>query len=210
MQRRSPVESRPGLTKRNLDPNPFKQFAQWFQEGVAAEPILPETVALATATQDGRPSNRMVLLKKFDEAGFVFYTNYESRKGQELAENPNAALVFYWRQLERQISITGTVTRISREESEAYFRTRPRASQIGALASNQSEVITSREVLENRFQQVMAEYSEGEIPLPSYWGGYRLSPTTIEFWQGRPDRLHDRLLYQRQSSGQWQIERLSP
>jgi len=200
----------PGLTRKNVDPNPFKQFEQWFQAATEAEPVLPEAVSLATATREGRLSSRMVLLKDFDETGFVFYTNYESRKGLELAENPNAALVFYWRQLERQICITGTVSKVSREESEAYFRTRPRGSQIGALTSSQSQVVASREVLENRFQQLMAEYEGREIPLPSYWGGYRLSPATIEFWQGRSDRLHDRFLYQRQSGGPWQLERLSP
>jgi pyridoxamine 5'-phosphate oxidase len=193
-----------------VDPNPLKQFEQWFQEATEAEPVLPEAVSLATATREGRLSSRMVLLKDFDETGFVFYSNYESRKGLELAENPNAALVFYWRQLERQVCITGTVSKVSREESEAYFRTRPRGSQIGALTSSQSQVVASREVLENRFQQLMAEYEGREIPLPSYWGGYRLSPATIEFWQGRPDRLHDRILYKRQSGGPWQLERLSP
>ncbi len=200
----------PGLTRKNVDPDPLKQFEQWFQAAVEAEPILPEAVSLATATREGRLSSRMVLLKDFDERGFVFYTNFESRKGIELAENPNAALVFYWRQLEQQICITGTVSKVSREESEAYFRTRPRGSQIGALTSRQSQVVASREVLESRFQQLMAEYEGGEIPLPSYWGGYRLSPATIEFWQGRSDRLHDRFLYKRQSGGPWQIERLSP
>ena len=193
-----------------MDPNPFKQFEQWFQVAAEAEPVLPEAVSLATATQEGRLSSRMVLLKDFDDRGFVFYTNYESRKGTELAENPNAALVFYWRQLERQICIMGTVSKVSREESEAYFRTRPRGSQIGALVSRQSEVIANREVLEGRFQQLMSEYKGREIPLPSYWGGYRLSPATIEFWQGRPDRLNDRFLYKRQSGGTWQLERLSP
>ena len=193
-----------------MDPNPFKQFEEWFQAAVAAEPVLPEAVNLATATREGRLSSRIVLLKDFDERGFVFYTNYESRKGTELAENPNAALVFYWRQLERQICITGTVSKVSREESEAYFRTRPRGSQIGTLTSRQSQVIANREVLESRFQQLMSEYEGREIPLPSYWGGYRLSPATIEFWQGRPDRLHDRFLYKRQPGGPWQLERLSP
>ena len=193
-----------------MDPNPFKQFEQWFQAAVAAEPILPETVSLATATREGRPSSRMVLLKDFDERGFVFYTNYESRKGIELAENPDAALVFFWRQLERQICITGTVSKVSREESEAYFRTRPRGSQIGALASRQSQEIANREVLESRFQHLMSGYEGREIPLPSYWGGYRLTPATIEFWQGRSDRLHDRFLYKRHSGGPWQLERLSP
>ncbi len=200
----------PELTRKNADPDPFKQFEQWFQEAAEAEPVLPEAVSLATATQEGRLSSRMVLLKGFDERGFVFYTNYQSRKGIELAENPNAALLFYWRQLERQICITGTVSKVSREESEAYFRTRPRGSQIGALTSRQSEAIAGREVLESRFQQLMAEYEGREIPPPSYWGGYRLSPATIEFWQGRPDRLHDRLLYKRQPGGPWQLERLSP
>jgi pyridoxamine 5'-phosphate oxidase len=200
----------PGLTRKSADPDPFKQFEQWFQEAVEAEPVLPEAVSLATATQEGRLSSRMVLLKGFDERGFIFYSNYESRKGAELAENPNAALVFYWRQLERQICITGTVSKVSREESEAYFRTRPRGSQIGALTSRQSEVIADRKVLESRFQQLMAEYEGREIPPPSYWGGYRLAPATIEFWQGRPDRLHDRLLYKRQPGGPWQVERLSP
>ncbi|MEE8461880.1 MAG: pyridoxamine 5'-phosphate oxidase [Acidobacteriota bacterium] len=206
---KSPRET-PGLTRKNVDPNPFKMFEQWFQEASEAEPVLPEAVSLATATREGRLSSRMVLLKDFDEAGFVFYTNYESRKGMELAENPNAALVFYWRQLERQICITGTVSMVSREESEAYFRTRPRGSQIGALTSSQSQVVASREVLEKRFQQLMAEYEGREVPVPSYWGGYRLSPDTIEFWQGRSDRLHDRFLYKRQSGGPWQLERLSP
>ena len=209
MQPKSPRET-PGLTRKNVDPNPFKMFEQWFQAASEAEPVLPEAVSLATATREGRLSSRMVLLKDFDETGFVFYTNYESRKGMELAENPNAALVFYWRQLERQICITGTVSKVSREESEAYFRTRPRGSQIGALTSSQSRVVASREVLENRFQQLMAEYEGREVPVPSYWGGYRLSPDTIEFWQGRSDRLHDRFLYKRQSGGPWQLERLSP
>jgi len=209
MQPKPPKES-PGLTRKNVDPNPFKQFEQWLQAAVEAEPILPEAVSLATATREGKLSSRMVLLKDFDERGFVFYTNYESRKGIELAENPNAALVFYWRQLERQVCITGTVSKVSREESESYFRTRPRGSQIGALTSRQSQVVASREVLESQFQQWMAEYEGREIPLPSYWGGYRLSPATIEFWQGRSDRLHDRFLYKRQSGGPWQLERLSP
>ncbi len=209
MQPKSPIET-PGLTRKNVDPDPFKQFEQWFQAAVEAEPILPEAASLATATREGRLSSRMVLLKDFDERGFVFYTNFESRKGIELAENPNAALVFYWRQLEQQICITGTVSKVSREESEAYFRTRPRGSQIGALTSRQSQVVASREVLESRFQELMTEYEGREIPLPSYWGGYRLSPATIEFWQSRSDRLHDRFLYKRQSGGPWQLERLSP
>lgn len=196
--------------KKDAEPDPIQQFDRWFQDAVAAEPELPEAASLSTAGTDGRPSARIVLLKDFDERGFVFYSNYESRKGRELNENPHAALVFYWRQLKRQISITGRVDKVSREQSEAYYKTRPRGSQIGGHASRQSEVISSRKVLEERIREVTTEYEGKEIPLPSYWGGYRLNPEAIEFWQGRSDRLHDRLLYTRQSDGGWQIERLSP
>ena len=196
--------------KKDAEPDPIQQFDRWFQDAVAAEPELPEAASLSTAGTDGRPSARIVLLKDFDERGFVFYSNYESRKGRELNENPHAALVFYWCQLKRQISITGRVDKVSREQSEAYYKTRPRGSQIGGHASRQSEVISSRKVLEERIREVTTEYEGKEIPLPSYWGGYRLNPEAIEFWQGRLDRLHDRLLYTRQSDGGWQIERLSP
>lgn len=196
--------------KKDAEPDPIQQFDRWFQDAVAAEPELPEAASLSTAGTDGRPSARIVLLKDFDELGFVFYSNYESRKGRELNENPHAALVFYWRQLKRQISITGRVDKVSRKQSEAYYKTRPRGSQIGGHASRQSEVISSRKVLEERIREVTTEYEGKEIPLPSYWGGYRLNPEAIEFWQGRSDRLHDRLLYTRQSDGGWQIERLSP
>lgn len=196
--------------KKDAEPDPIQQFDRWFQDAVAAEPELPEAASLSTAGTDGRPSARIVLLKDFDERGFVFYSNYESRKGRELNENPHAALVFYWRQLKRQISITGRVDKVSRKQSEAYYKTRPRGSQIGGHASRQSEVISSRKVLEERIREVTTEYEGKEIPLPSYWGGYRLNPEAIEFWQGRSDRLHDRLLYTRQSDGGWQIERLSP
>lgn len=209
MQDKPPMVSR-SLRKKEADPNPIKQFERWFQQSVAAEPVLPEAITLSTADKEGRPSARMVLLKAFDERGFVFYTNYQSRKSKELGENPHAALLLYWRQLQRQISITGTVSRVSRQESETYFRTRARASQISAHASRQSDVIASREVLEDRFEKLTAEYAGQEVPLPSYWGGYRLFPHTIEFWQGRPDRLHDRLLYKRQPDGGWRMERLSP
>ncbi len=198
------------FSKTEADPDPIKQFDRWFQDGLAAEPELPEAASLSTAGADGRPSARIVLLKGFDERGFVFYTNYESRKGRDLSENPHAALVLHWRPLKRQISITGTVDKVSRQESEKYYRTRPRGSQIGGHASRQSQVISSRQVLEERFLEVTAEYEGKEIPLPSYWGGYRLCPEAIEFWQGRPDRLHDRLLYTRQSGGLWQIQRLAP
>ena len=196
--------------KKDADPDPIQQFERWFEEARAAEPELPEAASLSTAGADGRPSARIVLLKDFDERGFVFYTNYESRKGRELTEKPHAALVFHWRPLKRQISITGSVNRVSHEESQKYHQTRPRGSQVGAHASRQSQVIGSRQVLEERFRELTAEYEGRQIPLPSYWGGYRLVPEAIEFWQGRQDRLHDRLLYTRGSDGLWQIERLSP
>jgi pyridoxamine 5'-phosphate oxidase len=196
--------------KKDADSDPIQQFDRWFQDAVAAEPDLPEAASLATAGSDGRPSARVVLLKGFDERGFVFFSNYESRKGRELGENPHVALVFHWRQLIRQISITGRIEKISREQSEVYFKTRPRGSQIGGHASRQSEVISSRKVLEERVRKVTSEFEGKEIPLPSYWGGYCLYPEAIEFWQGRSDRLHDRLLYTLQSDGGWKIERLSP
>ncbi|MEE8350306.1 MAG: pyridoxamine 5'-phosphate oxidase [Acidobacteriota bacterium] len=198
------------FTKKNADPDPIKQFDLWFQDSLAAEPDLPEAASLSTAGADGRPSARVVLLKGFDEKGFVFYTNYESRKGRDLAENPYAALVFHWRQLTRQISIIGRVAKVSLEESAAYFKGRPRGSQIGAHASRQSQVISCRDILEKRIVELTAEYEGEEIPLPSFWGGYCLRPESLEFWQGRSDRLHDRLLYTRQSDGKWQLERLSP
>jgi pyridoxamine 5'-phosphate oxidase len=200
----------PELIESNADPNPFKQFANWYADAEAAGLKLPNAMTLATANRDGVPSARVVLLKGFDEQGFVFYTNYESRKGRELDENPNAALVFYWAELDRQARITGSVTRTTREESESYFRTRPVDSQLGAWASNQSQVISSREVLEEKMRELMSQYEGGSVPLPPYWGGYRLAPVIIEFWQNRPGRLHDRLRYRLQPNGEWLIERLSP
>lgn len=198
------------LNGSDLDPNPFKQFEKWFQQAVDAKIDLPDAMTLATVTKDGKPSARIVLLKDFDEHGFVFYTNYESRKGIELAENPKAALVFYWAKLDRQVCITGQVSKVSRQESESYFRSRPLGSRLAAWASRQSQVIDSREVLENRLKQLMAQYKDKEVPMPPYWGGFRLSPNTIEFWQGRPNRLHDRFHYTRQPDNSWLIERLSP
>ncbi|HWC76878.1 MAG TPA: pyridoxamine 5'-phosphate oxidase [Blastocatellia bacterium] len=197
------------LRKSNVDQNPFKQFARWYEEALGSDLILPNAMALATSSRDGVPSARMVLLKDFDENGFVFYTNYESPKARDLDENPKAALLFYWAPLDKQVRITGSVERVSPEESEAYFRTRPVESQLGAWASNQSSTIESREVLENRLSQLIEEYRDTEVPLPPYWGGYRLVPDTFEFWLSRPGRLHDRLRFSRRD-GEWTIERLAP
>jgi pyridoxamine 5'-phosphate oxidase len=199
-----------GLDEQDLDANPFKQFEKWFQEAIDAKLDLPDAMTLATATKDGIPSARIVLLRGLDERGFVFYTDYESQKGKELAENPNAALVFYWRELDRQVRITGQVSKVSRENSNNYFQSRPVGSRLAALASRQSEVIPDRKILEERFEQLAAQYQDTAIPLPSDWGGYRLSPNMIEFWSGRPSRLHDRLRYTRQSNDDWRIERISP
>jgi pyridoxamine 5'-phosphate oxidase len=202
--------TRAGLKESDLDPNPFKQFDKWFQQALAAGLPEPNAMTLATATLDGKPSARIVLLKGFDERGFVFFTNYESRKGRELAANPQAALVCYWIELERQVRISGPVSRVSSEESETYFRSRPLGSQLGAWASQQSEVVGGRKILEDRLEQLTQEYQTKPVPLPPNWGGYRVAPETIEFWQGRANRLHDRLRYTVQSSSQWLIERLSP
>jgi pyridoxamine 5'-phosphate oxidase len=186
------------------------QFGRWFGDARAAGLPEPEAMTLATTGPDGRPSARMVLLKGFDQRGFVFYTNYTSRKSRELAASPAAALVFWWPPpLQRQVRIEGLVERVSNEESEAYFRTRPLGSQLGAWASNQSEVIPGRDVLEKRLEELSARYADGEVPLPPFWGGFRLAPEVIELWQGRPNRLHDRLRYRRDGA-RWTIERLSP
>ncbi len=198
------------LNEQDLDPDPFKQFSKWFQQALEAQLLLPDAMTLATATREGKPSARIVLLRGFDERGFVFYTNYESQKGRELAENPYAALVFYWAELERQVRITGQVQKVTREESENYFRSRPLESRLSAWASRQSRVIPSREVLESKVEQLRAEFPNGNIPLPPDWGGFRLVPQTIEFWQGRPNRLHDRFRYTRQPDNSWLIERLAP
>jgi pyridoxamine 5'-phosphate oxidase len=173
-------------------------------------PILPNAMTLATATKDGTPSARVVLLKDFDESGFVFYTNYDSAKGKELDENPVAALCFYWSELGRQIRISGTVTKTSREESEAYFHTRPIDSQLGAWASDQSEVIAGRAVLEAKMEEMSTKYKDKIIPLPPYWGGYRVAPVVIEFWQNRSSRLHDRIRYRLVDRTRWVVERLAP
>ena len=198
------------LDERNIDPNPIALFRRWFDEAIASGSRLPDAMTLATATRDGKPSARMVLLKQADEDGFVFYTNYRSPKAQDLDENPRAALVLYWSGLDRQVRIEGTVERVSSAESDEYFRTRPRDSQLGALASPQSEVIENREVLESRYAEFDKLYSERPVERPPHWGGYRLKPERIEFWQNRESRLHDRLLYERQVDGSWTIKRLAP
>src|SRR5258706_11519918 len=199
-----------GLDEQNAAADPLKQFHSWFAGARAAGLSLPEAMTLATATKDGRPSARLVLLKQADERGFVFYTNYGSQKARELDANSEAALVFFWPQLERQVRVEGSVSRVSPAESDEYFQTRPRESQIGALASPQSEVISGRDVLQQRFEELEAFYRDREIERPAHWGGYRLHADRIEFWKGRPGRLHDRLLYERQADGSWTIKRLAP
>ncbi|MEW5987436.1 MAG: pyridoxamine 5'-phosphate oxidase [Chloroflexota bacterium] len=198
------------LLETDVDPDPVVQFGRWFDDTQRAHLPEPTAMTLATATPDGRPSARLVLLKGFDQDGFVFYTNYGSRKGQELGDNPWAALVFWWPELSRQVRIEGRVERVSAAESDAYFQTRPRGNQLGAWASHQSQVISGREGLDERVAELAAQYQGRDIPRPSYWGGYRLHPHQVEFWQGRPNRLHDRLRYRRDDQGQWLIERLSP
>jgi pyridoxamine 5'-phosphate oxidase len=198
------------LSQKEINPNPFIQFKFWFYQALAAQLTEPNAMTLATSTPDGKPSARMVLLKNFDERGFVLFTNYNSHKGQELAENPHAALVFWWGELERQVRIVGTVEKTSTEESDGYFEMRPPHSRLGAWASNQSEVIAGREVLERQWQEFQLKYENQEVPRPPHWGGFRVVPQEIEFWQGRSSRLHDRLLYIRLDDGGWQIKRLSP
>jgi pyridoxamine 5'-phosphate oxidase len=198
-----------GLDEKTIDRDPIKQFQRWFDEAVAANLPLPEAMTLATATPDGRPSARMVLLKQVDEDGFVFFTNYNSAKAEQLDANPFAALVFYWSRLDRQVRVEGSVVKTAEQESRDYFKTRPRESQIGAWASAQSEMIAGREVLEQRAQELEDLYRDREVDCPEYWGGYRLKPERIEFWKSRVGRLHDRILYRRGSDG-WTIMRLAP
>ena len=199
-----------GLDEREVDRDPISLFRRWFDEAKAAGLPMPEAMTLATASSGGIPSARLVLLKQVDDDGFVFYTNYKSRKALELEANPFAALVFYWPQLDYQIRIEGSVARTSAPESDEYFQTRPRESQIGAHASPQSEVIPSRETLEQRFAELEQLYRDRVIERPPHWGGYRVRPERIEFWKARPGRLHDRLCYERQSDGTWRQVRLAP
>lgn len=199
-----------GLSVSDINPNPFIQFKQWFDQALTAQLPEPNAMTVATVTPDGKPRARMVLLKGFDERGFVFYTNYNSHKGQELAQNPQASLVFWWAELERQVRICGRTEKASESESDEYFYSRPLNSRLGAWASNQSEVIESREVLEQRMQELQIQYQNQDVKRPPHWGGLRVIPTEIEFWQGRSNRLHDRLLYTRLDDGSWKIVRLSP
>ena len=222
-----------GLGRRDLEPDPIIQFKRWFEQATGeraggkvrifviklykllfgirqAEMSDLNAMTLATADKTGAPSARVVLLKGFDERGFIFYTNYNSRKGQELAENPYAALTFYWPQLERQVCVAGMVSKVTPQESELYFKNRPRGSQLGAWASDQSSVVQSRGELEKNWENIENQYQGKDVPRPPHWGGYVLKPSRIEFWQGRPNRLHDRFRYTRQEGGAWTLERLAP
>jgi pyridoxamine 5'-phosphate oxidase len=209
--------ARAGLDEREVDPSPTRQIAKWLREAIDAGHPEPNAMTLATATPDGEPSARVVLLRGVDDAGLVFYTNYDSEKGQQLAENPRACANLFWVLLERQIRVSGLVEKISREESEAYFRGRPRESQLGAWASRQSSVIAGRAELDARLEEMRARFGDGEVPCPPNWGGYRIKPLRVELWQGRPSRLHDRLRYApiervppSQRVQKWRIERLAP
>ena len=199
-----------GLDEKEIDRDPIRQFQTWLDDAITANIPLAEAMTLATSTPDGRPAARMVLLKQVDQDGFVFFTNYRSAKARQLDANPYAALVFYWNLLERQVRVEGSVVRTSAEESREYFQTRPRESQIGAWASEQSEVIAGRDVLERRAQELETLYCDRDVDCPEHWGGYRLKPERIEFWKGRIGRLHDRILYELTSDGTWTISRLAP
>lgn len=201
--------SRAELSEEHVDPDPFVQFGRWMDDAIAAEALESTAMCLSTVSTDGKPSSRMVLLKGFDKDGFVFYTNYNSHKGRELAENPCAALTFFWPELERQVRITGRASKVSPEESDEYFKSRPYTSRLGAWASDQSEPIESKMVVMTRAAKLAIKYAAGSVPRPPHWGGYRVVPDGIEFWQGRPSRLHDRILYVF-VDGAWKISRLSP
>jgi pyridoxamine 5'-phosphate oxidase len=198
------------LTESEAHADPIQQFSLWFGEALKSELLDTNAMTLATASRDGRPSARIVLLKGFDEAGFVFFTNYESAKARDLDDNPRASLLMFWAVLERQVRITGHVSKTSADESEKYFQSRPFESQIGAWASAQSRAVSDRAGLEARYAELAAKYASGAVPLPPFWGGYRVRPESIEFWQGRKSRLHDRLVYTRQDGGTWSRSRLAP
>jgi pyridoxamine 5'-phosphate oxidase len=202
--------TRSGLKESDVASDPIEQFRSWFDEVLAADLHEPNAMTLATATPEGRPSARVVLLKGFDERGFVFYTSYVGRKSEELETNPNCALVFYWGELERQVRVEGRASRVSEEESDEYFGSRPRGSRLGAWASEQSRPVEGRGALEERLRGLEAEYEWREVPRPPFWGGYQVEPEVIEFWQGRENRLHDRLVYRRSDNGEWGRERLQP
>ena len=198
------------LTEKKAEEGPVKQFEKWWKQAVASKILEPNAMTLATASADGMPSARIVLLKGFSDEGFVFFTNYNSFKGQQLAENPKACLVFFWKELERQVRITGLVQKISAEASDAYFYSRPPGSQVGAIASPQSQVIESREWLDEQYRELKKELKKGTAKRPEHWGGFIVKPVVVEFWQGRPSRLHDRLQYTLDEKGGWKLERLAP
>jgi pyridoxamine 5'-phosphate oxidase len=198
------------LRRADLDPDPIAQFSKWFEQARASQVVEPNAMALATVGPDGKPSARIVLLKQLDARGFIFYTNYLSRKGRELAQNPAAALDFFWPELERQVCVAGTVSKISREEAAKYFASRPKLSRLAAWASSQSEAVPNREFLEKRMQEITAQYPGEDVPLPPHWGGFCLAPERIEFWQGRRSRLHDRFQYSLGPEKKWTLERLLP
>lgn len=197
------------LDEKNVYRNPFSQFEKWLKEAIEAKIHEPNAMSVSTATKDGKPSSRIVLLRNFDENGFVFYSNYTSRKGEKLASNPNAALLFFWPELGRQVHIEGLIEKQSESESDSYFKSRPYANKLGAWASNQSKVIANRSILEEEHERLALKFPDENIPRPPYWGGYVMKPSTIEFWQGRESRLHDRILYTHENLN-WKIERLAP
>ncbi|MBK3579184.1 pyridoxamine 5'-phosphate oxidase [Streptomyces sp. MBT65] len=201
-----------GIDENDLAAGPMAQFGRWFEEAALQDLVYePNAMVVSTADADGRPSSRTVLMKHYDEQGFVFYTNYGSRKARELAANPHVALLFPWHPMARQVLVTGIARRTGRDETAAYFRTRPHGSQLGAWASTQSSVIGSRAELESSYEELLARYPEGEqVPVPPHWGGFRIAPRTVEFWQGRENRLHDRLRYTAEQDGSWHVDRLSP
>ena len=198
-----------GLDKEDLNADPIVQFESWFEEAKKSEPI-PTAMSLATVNNIGEPTLRTVLLKLFDKKGFVFFTNYKSRKADHITDNPNVAVLFNWVALERQVSITGFAEKIKTKESIKYFMNRPRGSQLGAWVSDQNSVLSSRKILELKLEEMKRKFSDGKIPIPDFWGGYRIIPKTFEFWQGRPNRLHDRFLYLKHSNESWKIDRIAP